>query len=164
MAQSFSDVSIYDSSFQATSSGGDGGAVAVEGSKLQVEHSHFSHCVASGSGGTISPIPAQTRSGPSSCQHFDTRSAHTAGAVSGGEHAHSAGVEASSITLSDSSFEGCDLPAPPVLAPTVPKPCYFCALFTHPSTPAPGSRASTDLEPCRTLMCADAWLGGTEAV
>ena len=36
---------------------------------------------------------------------------HTAGAVSGGGYAHDAGVEASSITLSASSFEGCDLPS-----------------------------------------------------
>ena len=119
MAQGFTDVSIYDSSFQATSSGGDGGAVAVEGSKLQVELSHFSHCVASESGGTISPTPATSRSGPSSCQDSDSRSARTAGAVSGGEYAHSVGVEASSITLSASSFEGCERPAPTVFGPTV---------------------------------------------
>ena len=115
MAQGFTDVSIYGSSFHATSSGGDGGAVAVEGSKLQVELSHFSHCIASDSGGTISPTPATSRFGPSSCQDFDSISARTAGAVSGGEYAHSAGVEASGITLSASSFEGCDLPALTVL-------------------------------------------------
>ena len=164
MAQGFSDVSIYDSSFQATSSGGDGGAVAVEGSKLRVDHSHFSHCVASESGGTLPPALAEARPGPSNCQESDTRSVHTAGAVSGGEYAHSAGVEASSITLSASSFEGCDLLVPTVLTPRVLTLCYFHALCTNPSTPANRSRASTDLEPFRTLMCADAWLGGTGAV
>jgi len=61
------------------------------------------------------PPPAKLIAGPGSSHNSDTLSAHPPGAVSGSEFAHAAGVEASNITLSASSFEGCDLPAPAFL-------------------------------------------------